>query len=497
MTLLSTDDEPYVGGHYDALKSIGISFLGPDGSLSTGNASHEENKAVRHHLTQVFGATTQFFCGPWVVLGCTPSVPPGRLPEFVGGLIAIWRHADNMDFDPRIGELGQGEEEMEVDTSILEGFQSDQIPPKEAVTRLIASIFPTCIAITYVAGSIIVELPESEDAVFQEALEDMPLIIAGAPFTLEYHNGPLAKVERGRRTTRPRPELAEEKRVADETDYFAKDGQFYPGVMLSSVDKQGKTYSSTSAGVLVQKGDQQRLIVSWHCWEEHDKKYPGLIKEDNDEARRAFRIVQGEGGTEVGRVSERIGETDVALAKLHPGVKFENRFMDIKADAKTFILSDQVKYRDQVLFDSFTTGKQKLLLLGWRFERQRDEGGPHPRLIEKRQNGQGEMVNVVLPRDEVVYIAGSQGVYGTSDNIQTKRPYIRDRACGSVLVRCFAVGKQHLRISEMLDLGEVCGLFHFVDLTSKFAASAKGYLIYADAFDPLVADGWTIVPPQE
>ena len=265
ISLLSLGDEPYVGGHYDALASIGVSFLGPDGSVHTGNASDEGIKAARHHLVQVFGATSQHYCEPWIVLGCTPSVPAGRLPELVGGLIAIWRHADDMNFDPRIGEVGQGEEEMEVDASILEGFQEYQIPRKEAIARLIGSVFPTCIAITCYTDNVVVELPRSEEAVFQETLKDMPLTIIGAPFNLQYHNGPLANVERGKRAKRPRPELAEEKRVADETDYVASDGQFYPGAMLASVDKQGETYSSVSAGVLVQKGDQQRLVVSWHC----------------------------------------------------------------------------------------------------------------------------------------------------------------------------------------------------------------------------------------
>lgn len=198
----------------------------------------------------------------------------------------------------------------------------------------------------------------------------------------------------------------------------------------------------------------------------------------------------------MGRVSERIGETDIALAKLHPGIKFVNSFMDIKADAKTFIRSKQVHMWDYLLIDGFSTGRQKLISLGARFEPQRKEGQPHSRLVEKRLNKYGEEVDVVLPRDGVIYISGSQNVYGASDNIRTKKPCIQDSACGSVLVRCSAAKRKHLNVNDMLALGEICGLFHFANLTSKFAVSAEDYLIYADAFDPLMDDGWTIVPPQ-
>ncbi|KAI5861225.1 hypothetical protein GGS23DRAFT_158705 [Durotheca rogersii] len=496
MSHLRTDDEPYVGGHYDALASIDISFLGPDGSLHMGNVSQKENKAARRHLGQVFGATTQYFCEPWVVLGCTPSVPVGRLPELVGGLIAIWRQADDMDFSPKIGEFGQAEKYMVVDASILEGFQDNRIPGKDAVARLIGSVFPTCIAITYVAGTVVVELPRSEESVFRETLMDMPPLIERAPFNLQYHNGPLTNVGRRRRAQKPKPQVAEEDRVADETDYVAKDGQFYPGTMLSSVDKKGNTYSSASAGVLVQKGGQQRLICSWHCWEEHDKKYPGLFDEDSNKAREVFRIIQGEGGTEVGRVVERVGQTDIALAKLHPGIKFVNNFMDINTNAKSLVPSNQVRLYDRFLIDGFSTGKQTLVSLGRRFEPKRAEGEPHSLLLEKRLDEDGEEIDVVMPKDEVVYIAGEQGVSGTSDNIQTEKPYIRDSACGSALVRCFAENKKHLPMKDMLALGEICGMFHYADPTSKYADSASKYLIYADAFDPLIDGGWTIVPPQ-
>ncbi|KAK4168080.1 hypothetical protein QBC43DRAFT_285385 [Cladorrhinum sp. PSN259] len=44
--------------------------------------------------------------------------------------------------------------------------------------------------------------------------------------------------------------------------------------------------------------------------------------------------------------------------------------------------------------------------------------------------------------------------------------------------------------------GEICGMFHFADLTARYATEASSYLIYADAFDPVIEDGWTIKPVE-
>lgn len=496
MSQLQTNDEPYVGGHYDALAPLGISYLGADGSLCLSNESSERNKSARRHLQQVFGAIVQDYYEPWAVLGCEPSVPEGRLPELVGGLIAIWRNADDMHFNPKIGEFGEADT-MLVDSSILEGFQESEIPGKEAVALLIGSVFPVCLAITWVAGIIVVELPRTDPAVFLKTLEEMPIWIQGAPFILQYHNGPLANVDRRRRAKTPKPKLAEKDCNEDDTDYVAEDGQFYPGAMLSSMNEKGNIDSSVSASILVQKEDQQRLIVPWHNWGNLEKHHPGLLLEVSKEADKVFRVIQGQPGTEVGRVVHRMGETDIALARLHPGMKFVNRFMEIDASAKTLVPSDKVKIGDQFFIDNFTTGKQRLVSLGRRYLPEFSESRPRDCLVQKRFDSEGNEIDVVMIRAGVAYIALEQGVSGTSDNFQSKKPYIRGSACGSVLIRCLSRGKKHLDQKNILTLGEVCGMFHFADPESVYADSAGKYLAFSDAMDPLIEDGWKIAPASE
>jgi hypothetical protein len=158
-----------------------------------------------------------------------------------------------------------------------------------------------------------------------------------------------------KRAQRPRPELDADERVVDDADYVAKDGKFYPGSMISSMNRHGNIWSSVSAGVLVKRGDQTRLTCSWHCWEDHDDKYKDILGQDNAQARHVFRMTQGEDGTEVGRVMARIGETDIALAELHEGIVFENSLMGVKAAAKRLVHSDAIHIYDVFVIDAFST----------------------------------------------------------------------------------------------------------------------------------------------
>lgn len=240
-------------------------------SLRSGNASIEQNAAARRYLHREFGVVDFYVCEPWAVLGCSPSVPEGRLPQSIGGLISIWRRADDMEFWPVIGQWGQIDEDREVDPSLLVGFERGRIPPNEAIARIATHLFTDCEAITLIVDCLIVELPATEQSIFVQRLANLPSGIAGAHFHLLYHNGPLPNSQRRRRAQRPKPEVDEDERIADETDYVAKDGKFYPGAMISSLDKHGNTYCSVSAGVLVRKGSRHRLTCSWHCWEEHEK----------------------------------------------------------------------------------------------------------------------------------------------------------------------------------------------------------------------------------
>jgi len=394
-----------------------------------------------------------------------------------------------MDFMPVIGKSGQMEEEMEIDPSLLVGFEENKMPTDEAIVALATHVFPDCEAITFLMGCLVVELPKSENPVFWARLERLPNSIMHAPFCIRYHNGPVPNSERRRRGQHPKPQLAEDERIADETDYVAKDGKFYPGAMISSSDKHGNTYTSVSAGVMIRKGNERRLTCPWHCWEDHDKQYPGLLGKDDDEAKRVFIVVQGEKGTKVGYVKERVGKTDIALAKLDDGIVFQNTFMDVNATAKRFLHSERVGLWDVFYVDGFSTGKQRLMSLGRRFQVARKRGQPHYHLAAP--DGDDE---AFLPPDDIAYISAKHGVCATGQPILTTKPYIRDSARGAVLLRCRDGLKPRDTEATVMARGEICGMFHFADLTARNAAGAGEYVIYADAFDPLIEDGWTIVP---
>lgn len=490
MTSELDDEHEYFGGAYDALAPIGISFYGPDGSVRIGNAGPGMFDTAMRYLRDKFGVTVVHDLGHWLGLGCEPSVPSDRMPGIAGGYLAIWRPASDMCFNPFVGERGElycdedTEEELEVDEIILSRFKQYAIPTTEAITGL-ASLFPECIALTFIIDTIVIEYPATDKASFRKRLQTLPDILPGAPFDIRYHNGPLPNTPQRRRSCKPRPELEKESRVADETDYVARDGKFYPGCMISSAALDGTVYTSISAGVLLSNGNETRLTCSWHNWEDHAKKHPTLLGQDDDEARRVFTVVQGEPGSRVGHVVRRVGDTDIALASLDEGIVFENTFMDIQACAKRLVHTDSILPGDIYLIDGFTTGLQRLPGCGARFEV--DRGPVHPTLISP--NGDKSL----LPPPGI-YVSAIQGVCATMDDVQTKRPYIRGRACGAVLVRVFDRQNQARKPKEMLTRGEICGIFHYADLTPRYREAAEHYLAYTEVFNPLIDEGWRVVP---
>ncbi|KAK4160656.1 hypothetical protein QBC43DRAFT_303575 [Cladorrhinum sp. PSN259] len=153
----------------------------------------------------------------------------------------------------------------------------------------------------------------------------------------------------------------------------------------------------------------------------------------------------------------------------------------LEEERRKFVHSELISLFDEFLVDGFTTGLQRLVSLGRRWQIARKPGQRHSHLAAP--NGD----NSVSPLDEVAYISAKQGVYNTSDPILKSRPYFRNRAYRAVLLRSKTRIKKYA-----VKQGEICGMFHFADLTARNATEASSYLIYADAFDPLTDYGWTI-----
>lgn len=168
--------------------------------------------------------------------------------------------------------------------------------------------------------------------------------------------------------------------------------------------------------------------------------------------------------------------------------------MEIDATPKKFLTSEKQQKGDMYLIDTFATGKQYLVGSGRRFMFEQERGRSHSNLYYPPGCNPEK-----LRQNNVKYIALEQGAYATTSPIILKKPYIRDSVCGAAILRCkLATQKKRLLSSDdILERGEIGGMMHFADLQLKYNDNAAQYFVYADTFDPLVDDGWTIVPEPE
>ncbi|KAJ4250992.1 hypothetical protein NW762_011642 [Fusarium torreyae] len=299
-----------------------------------------------------------------------------------------------------------------------------------------------------------------------DRLGNLPSDIEGCSLTLRFNNGPLRNSERGRRKVQPKPKFLDGE-ISDDTDYI----------------KLNNNWDSSP------KGEERRLICSFHCWEPHVDKYPTRFGKTDVDSRNTFRVLQGDkSGSAVGFVCERSGGSDIALAKLNDGIVFENKFMEMDAAPKKFLRSEEQNMGDHYMFDSFATGKQRVAGFGRCFTMGWTQDEPHHHLIVPQHGAH------LMPVDEVKYIALEQGAYVTNSPEIIGKPQTRDSVCGSVLLRCKA--KNHKRKNQpqkTLDEGGIGGMLHFCDLQFKNSSRADSFILYADSFDPLIDDNWTIV----
>ncbi|TPX10696.1 uncharacterized protein E0L32_008430 [Thyridium curvatum] len=160
--------------------------------------------------------------------------------------------------------------------------------------------------------------------------------------------------------------------------------------------------------------------------------------------------------------------------------------MDSNTAVREFEHSSDQKLGATYMIDSFVTGKQELFGLGERFTIGRRRGEHN--LYNPRPDRKD-----LLPIADVCYIALRQGAYATNQPIITTNPIIRDRVCGSALVRCEKPKGKGPGNSDISMTGSVSAMMHFADLQSLHADNALGFLCYADSVDALIDAGWTVV----
>jgi hypothetical protein len=135
---------------------------------------------------------------------------------------------------------------------------------------------------------------------------------------------------------------------------------------------------------------------------------------------------------------------------------------------------------DMYVIDSSVTGKQILEGFGRRFT-----------------VGQG--AEEMMPPNNVKYIALEQGAFVTNSPVILEKPEIRDSVCGAAILRCGLAKEKRKRIRQeaVIERGEIRGMMHFADFQFKFSSKAGDYIMYADAFDPLVEARRSIIQEQE
>ncbi|KAI4125324.1 MAG: hypothetical protein LQ347_005418 [Umbilicaria vellea] len=430
------------------------------------NISSEHSTALLVHLSKIYGVFDMQISLPYLILFCRHGIPSqDQRPFSIAGCIAVWlKEGDAVPGDIAIGDWGQGhyitiEEELAADLQVF------HMPKDNTLLRVATQYFPDASSISFISHSIIVEYPKQDDQSWYNRVENLPSGFQNTGVSLRFSNGPLVTAELKRlRAPKPQSLAALEE---DDSNYVESQGCFFPGAML-----QASSGGQITAGVAVEKGLETRLTVAFHCWGEECKAVPQKLGDENH-----FSVSQAE--TPVGYVDERIGTTDIGLAKLKDDVVFHNRFLDIPTTAKVLLCSPDVNVNDEFYIDSFVTGRQRLRCQGVRI---RIEG---EREVLKSDKSKLPGTGTFISLRQGVYATGSPEFYGV--------PKIRAGVCGSALVRVRKAGKDG---GEVLEKGEISGFMHWSDLQLK--NDTQGTLLcFADAVDDLVAAGWTIVAVPE
>jgi hypothetical protein len=230
-----------------------FSFWGEDGQQISSNISPEHHKAMMLYLGNIYDVMSIYVAIPYMVLYCESEVPPeDRRPFSVAGLIAVWTLSggEMEEISPVNGSFGDADAALEIPAMYIPDLQGMKVPKPETLLFLAQEIFTDCEAISSIATNLVVELPAMEPEAFYERLQDLPSQFRGSSRIITYNNGPLPNTE-FKRHVKPEPRYING--VADETDYTNEHGCFYPGAMISALDKDDNIYGFVSAGILVEK----------------------------------------------------------------------------------------------------------------------------------------------------------------------------------------------------------------------------------------------------
>jgi len=427
------------------------------------NISDTHMERLAEYLESKYGVDDIQHSGPFLILRCDEVPNQDMRPFTIGGCLAVWLTRNQ----PLPRELIIGTRGMAPKLELSEAEANDLVPYRIPSTSTLLSVwdryFPDAEAISYVTTGIVVELPYTDRDAFLKRVHCLPTRFSNSAASLAFMNGPLVSHELGRRK-QPQPQHIDGD--YDDTDYVQEEQCFYPGSMIKS-----SSGGMVSAGVAINRDQDLRLTVAFHCWLEEYKKSMDKLGDPE-----FFTVIQGK--TIVGHVSERIGNTDIGLAIFKNGITFNNRFLGVDAAAKVLIPSVKVKYRDEFVIDGFTTSVQRLVCLGRRI---RKENARVEDLLQVNKD-------VELPAPGK-YIVLEQGIMATGEPELRGSLRLREGVCGSALLRV-----QTANGDDVIHKGEIAGFMHWCDLQSVYNnQDPPSLLCYCDATDDLIVRGWKIV----
>lgn len=447
---------------------------------------------------------------PYLVIWCKETTSePSKRPFLIGGLLGVWlTEGQSLPREFVGGYLGNLEIQLEIDDVYSQDIRPYHIPKTETLFQLMRKGFPDALAISFISNEIFVELPELPANEHVERLKTCPGWFAHEGPSLFYHNGLRITGNQNKRLKQPMLETVDGQ--YDDSDYVAAQGSFQPGSMLC--DDSG---DMVTAGILVKKGDEERLTVSIHCWQKELDKIPEKMGDG-----QSFRVTQGK--THVGHVSSRLGNTDIGLATLNNGVDFRNQFMEMPGEPIELLHSDKLTMDDVYMMDSFTTGRQGgMLCKGKRVITCEDK----EKRVDRFLLGKPED----LP-DVGKYLVLTQGIFATSEPVANGEPIIRAGCCGSAVVQLEKTTRQRkakksksadktkheagtgspskkdgsssVAASELdakaseqgfVNSGKIGGFMHWSDLQGKNQGdNIPRLLCYAEVTDPLIDAGWEV-----
>lgn len=434
---------------------------------------------IVNYLTANFKIGDVMVAPPFISIYMEPGEAIPRIhkrPFRIADLLCLWVTASEPRPQPFPANHGVGYgEALTLPDEIAKSFEPGKFPPRSTMEFLVATYFPTALAISYFLDSVIVELPQTDMPPDEESL---PSGFINCPYTgLRFSWGELTTSQVVRRKIKPYPALLSGD--VDDTHYIGLENGnlFAPGMRV--FNSLGDEWTS---GIFVQKNGEVKVTVPIHA-------YNSVLGHQRDDFSGLPPLLLFQGNekqhSEVARLNETINfqgvRTDIGLASIKPELEHGNRTFHDNIIVQKLIRIEECSNRDMFLIDSYITGVQRLLLDGTRYPVRQGARATQQYAVKTKGLSSDE-----LPSPKLQYLELAQGMFSTAAIEIPRQPQIRAGVCGSAVIRIrTSIGK------DVSAEGAVAGFMHFADLEPKNDI-AGNLLCYADSCNALIDQGWSV-----